>query len=251
MRGSKLVKLTKEVISKKEINKTGMSNQSVVMGLSGGADSSCLMGWLLAQGYSVHGCVFCYGSKHNKYENEAAKKVVQFYELEFSDRVSISFHDLSLAIKGFQSSLLISGDSIPEGSYDDESMKQTVVPGRNLIFSSVMAGLAESIEASYIALGVHSGDHLIYPDCRIEFIKALDSTIYLSSDRKVQIITPFENFDKAEILKIGYDLTPEVPYQLTRTCYKDQPLSCGKCGSCNERLEAFDKIDMKDPINYE
>ena len=101
---------------------------------------------------------------------------------------------------GFNSALMKSSEeAIPEGHYEEESMKSTVVPGRNLIFASIMAGLAESVGADYVALGVHSGDHFIYPDCRMEFIKALDNTVFLSSDKTVEIITPFENMNKKAI----------------------------------------------------
>jgi len=128
-------------------------------------------------------------------------------------------------------------------------MKSTVVPGRNMIMASIMAGLAESIGAEAIALGVHSGDHHIYPDCRKEFIKAFDSAVYLSSDRKVEVLTPLILDDKATLLIKGFPI--DVPYHLTRTCYADQELSCGKCGSCIERILAFDVIDEVDPIQYE
>ena len=88
----------------------------------------------------------------------------------------------------------------------------------------------------------------VYPDCRKEYIKALDTLVYLASNRKVEVLTPFINTDKAGIVKEGLKL--KVPYELSRTCYKDQPLSCGLCGSCNERLEAFALNNVKDPIKY-
>lgn len=223
----------------------------IVIGLSGGMDSATLLGYLLEQGMEVHCCAFNYGSKHNEYENAAVEKIVEYYQ---SKRMPVYLYwfPISPVMHNFKSALLLNdAEDIPEGHYASENMKKTVVPGRNLIFSSIMAGLAESIKAEAIALGVHSGDHFIYPDCRTEFIKALDTTVYLSSDRKVQVITPFSKLDKYGILKIGYKCLPVVPYELTRTCYKNQPLSCGKCGSCNERLEAFELLNLKDPIPYE
>ena len=143
----------------------------------------------------------------------------------------------------------MSGGEIPEGHYNDATMSQTVVPGRNLMFASILAGYAESIGFNRIALGVHKGDHEIYPDCRKEFVKALDSCIYLSTDKSVEVYTPLIDMDKIEIVQEGLDL--EVPYHLTRTCYKDQERSCGVCGSCVERLEAFKLNNVKDPIEYE
>jgi 7-cyano-7-deazaguanine synthase len=142
------------------------------------------------------------------------------------------------------------GGEIPEGHYESENMRKTVVPGRNLIMLSIMAGIAESEGASFVGIGVHSGDHHIYPDCRHEFIKSADTTIFLSSDRKVHIDAPFIGEDKASILEMGYSYNIKVPYHLTRTCYKDQIHSCGKCGSCSERLEAFYLIGKEDPITY-
>jgi len=221
-----------------------------VIGLSGGMDSATLLGFLLEQGYEVHCCVFNYGSKHNAYENKAALDVAEYYKKNLSP-VFVTVFDLREVFKPFESNLLLSGGEIPEGHYADENMKKTVVPGRNMIFAAIMAGIAESIQAEAIALGVHSGDHSIYPDCRPEFIKALDTVIFLSSDKKVQVLTPFITDNKTSILEYGYNYTAfTVPYHLTRTCYKDQAIACGKCGSCVERLEAFANINQTDPVPY-
>lgn len=232
----------------------------IVMGLSGGMDSATLLGLQLAQGYTVYCCSFQYGSTHERYETQAAERIFDYYRsIVNPGRVFLHKIDISGVMRYFTSSLLQSNNQeVPEGHYTDESMRKTIVPGRNLIFASIMAGLAESVGAQLISLGVHAGDHHIYPDCRPEFIEALERTILRSTDEKVRISTPFLYLDKANILQIGYGLDPvyyglptKVPYHLTRTCYKNQPLSCGKCGSCVERLEAFAKIGRKDPIEYE
>ncbi len=224
--------------------------KKIVIGLSGGMDSATLLGILLEQGVEVHCQTFYYGSKHNKWENRAAETIIDFYQ-EKGFPVFGYPMDLRAVFSDLSSNLLLSGGEIPEGHYEAAIMKKTVVPGRNMIFASVMAALAESIGAEAIALGVHAGDHHIYPDCRQEFIKALDTTIYLSSDRQVEIITPLIKDTKTSILEKGYELTTPVPYELTRTCYKDQPLACGKCGSCIERLEAFSNLKLTDPIKYD
>jgi len=224
--------------------------KKVVIGLSGGMDSATLLGYLLEQGFEVHCCIFCYGSKHGIWENKAAEDLIDFYQ---NKNFSIFGHIINLTevFKDFTSSLLKSGGVIPNGHYTSESMKSTVVPGRNLIFSSILAGLAESIKAEAIALGVHAGDHHIYPDCRPEFISNLDKTIQASTERKVKIIAPLLKMDKFGILKLGLmQLKIPVPYALTRTCYTDNKLSCGECGSCTERLEAFTNLGVKDPIQY-
>ena len=224
--------------------------QTVVMGLSGGVDSTTLLGYFLDQGMDVICCSFHYQSKHNDFERKAALEVHNYYQryYDIDDPLPIDLHQSFL----FSSSALLkTGEEIPEGHYQDENMRKTVVPGRNLIFASVMAGIAESHSADYVALGVHAGDHFIYPDCRKEFVKALDSLIYLSSDRKVQVLAPFIDDDKFSILKRSEKFKIKVPYHLTRTCYSDNVLSCGKCGSCNERLEAFKKWGLRDPIEYQ
>ena len=218
----------------------------IILSLSGGMDSATLLGHLDQEGWSdIHACSFYYGSKHNIYENHSAEKLAKYYS------IPLFYIDISNIMSLFKSNLLLTGESIPEGHYQSEQMRQTVVPSRNLIFSSIMAGIAESMGASAIALGVHSGDHYIYPDCRFEFIQSLDKTIHLSTDGKVKVIAPFINLFKEDILTVGYNLDKPVPYHLTRTCYKAQFLSCGKCGSCVERLEAFHKIGKEDPIQYE
>lgn len=224
--------------------------QKVVIGLSGGMDSVTLLGLLLEQGLEVHCCSFLYGSKHSSYEMEAAANVVDFYK-QHGKSVKFEVFDLRQAFQHFKSNLLKTGGSIPEGHYEEDSMKTTVVPGRNLILSSIMAGYAESIGAIAIALGVHSGDHHIYPDCRPLFINKLNKTIIESTEGKIVVKAPFLFKDKAKILEIGYNLQIPVPYHLTRTCYKDQAHACGKCGSCVERLEAFKLIGKKDPVKYE
>lgn len=217
--------------------------KKMVCSLSGGMDSATVLGILKEQDVDVHCLNFTYGSKHNQYECAAAEKLAKYY--------NVPYHlvDLTTPFSLFNSNLLKSGGEIPEGHYEQENMKLTVVPGRNTIFSAILMGYAESIGAEAIALGVHQGDHAIYPDCRVEYIKALDTTLYLASDRKVHIITPVLMTDKTGILEMGYALG--VPYELTRTCYKNQELSCGKCGSCTERLEAFQNIGKEDPIKYE
>jgi 7-cyano-7-deazaguanine synthase len=223
----------------------------VVIGLSGGMDSTTLLGDFLEQGFEVHCCSFLYGSKHSSYEMQAASEIIEFYHKKNSFNLTHCVIDLRQAFSLFKSNLLKTGGKIPEGHYQEDSMKQTVVPGRNLILGSIMAGIAESIGAEFIALGVHAGDHHIYPDCRPRFIESFQKTVNLSSEGKVHVVSPYLYLTKANILTKGYSLSIPVPYHLTRTCYKDQELACGKCGSCRERLEAFETIKKIDPIKYE
>ena len=215
----------------------------VVLALSGGMDSTTLLAWLLDHNMEVTCFGFYYASKHNPYENAAAESVAKHYQVPFT------MLDLSGVMASFKSNLLKSGGTIPEGHYNDASMAQTVVPGRNIIFLSIMAGLAWSCDASKITIGIHQGDHAIYPDCRSEFFKAMDTAIFLGTDCRVEIMAPFDRMTKIDILREG--LLLKVPYHLTRTCYKAQLISCGKCGACQERLEAFKLNNATDPIPYE
>lgn len=214
----------------------------ILLSLSGGMDSTTLLGHLLAQGHEVICVGFYYGSKHNKHENSCAIEVAEHYG------VVLKWIDLSEVMRSFKSNLLMSGGEIPEGHYSDKTMSATVVPFRNGIFLSILAGLAESEGCDSIAVGIHQGDHAIYPDCRLEFFTYMSCAIKSGTDGKVDMIAPFLHLDKTGILKIGFDI--DVPYNLTRTCYKDQPISCGKCGSCVERLEAFSNLQTIDPITY-
>jgi 7-cyano-7-deazaguanine synthase len=216
--------------------------KKVILALSGGIDSTTVLAHLLDKGNEVECFGFFYGSKHNAFENLAAEKIARHYQVPFT------LLDLSPIMARFRSNLLLSGGPIPEGHYTDASMSQTVVPGRNIIFLSILAGMAWSVDAQAIAIGIHQGDHAIYADCRREFYKAMDAAIYLGTDCRVEIMAPFLETDKIGIVKRGLELS--VPYVLTRTCYQQTTFSCGKCGSCVERLEAFRLNYVVDPIIY-
>lgn len=217
----------------------------VVMGLSGGMDSATLCAYYLDKGDEVVPVSFNYGSKHNVYEGAAAQALADFYGLK------IIKVDLPFINALFSSNLLSTGGDIPEGHYEDANMSLTVVPGRNVIFISIMMGLAWSIGAEVVAVGVHAGDHAIYGDCRAGFIAAMNAAVIQASDDRVRLEAPLQYLDKAGILEMGYNLSVPVPYEKTRTCYSNQELSCGRCGSCDERLAAFKQIGRKDPIQYE
>ena len=223
-----------------------MSDNAVVMGLSGGMDSATVLGYYANKNYKIYPLFFNYGSKHNKWELESAKNLAKYFETEY-----LKIVDLDFIGKLFKSNLLQGQGEIPEGHYEADNMSLTVVPGRNSIFISIMGGYAESVGARKVAVGTHMGDHSIYPDCRPIFISAINTMLQASTEEKVHIEAPIQNLDKTGILRMGYNFNRKVPYQLTRTCYKDQEFSCGKCGSCSERLEAFKNIGIKDPIQYQ
>jgi 7-cyano-7-deazaguanine synthase len=220
-----------------------MIPDTMILSLSGGLDSTVLLAHAISVGFHVGVVNFSYGSKHNRWENDAACKVADHYKVPFH------FVNLDVAMAGFKSDLLKSGGPIPEGHYEAESMKNTVVPCRNMIFASLLAGLAESRGACQVWLGVHAGDHAIYPDCRPEFVTAMSRAVDYATDGKINLIAPFLRLTKKDI--VAHGLNFKAPLHLTRTCYKNQPVACGKCGSCQERLEAFKINGVEDPIEYE
>jgi 7-cyano-7-deazaguanine synthase len=222
------------------------TNHKCAVGVSGGLDSTVLLAHLVKQNYTCHGVGFHYGSKHNAFENMAAAEVCRHYGVPYTH---VDLTGLFGQYPVEASSLLKAGSEIPEGHYEEENMRQTVVPGRNLIILSVLAGFAEAIGADTISIGAHAGDHFIYPDCRPAFMDAAKSAVQLSSDNKVILIVPFLHEKKDGIVRVGHALG--VPFEKTRTCYKDQAVACGKCGSCQERLESFALNGMKDPLEYE
>lgn len=209
--------------------------------LSGGLDSTTLMHQLVADGYELKAISFDYGQKHDR-ELECAKWQC--------DQLNISHEIISLDFMNqcFRSSLLQSGDEIPEGHYENENMKSTVVPNRNMILISIAAGYAISHEIEDIFYGAHSGDHAIYPDCRPKFIQKLGATLKLCDWQNINLEAPFQDIDKTEIIKIGKTLN--IDFAQTQTCYNGKNKACGKCGSCVERLEAFEKNKSKDPLKY-
>jgi 7-cyano-7-deazaguanine synthase len=215
-----------------------------IVSLSGGMDSATVLHCAIASGHHETLAIgFTYGSKHNPFENVMAHRLAEHYGVPFT------LINLTDAFRQMRSNLMLTGDAIPEGHYEAPNMALTVIPGRNLIFAAILAGICESHGGGTIWLGTHLGDHAIYPDCRVEFIQAARLAITLSSNGIVDIATPFCRGNKFDILQYG--LAHGVPYEMTRTCYKHQEKACGKCGSCQERLEAFRAAGVTDPIEYE
>ena len=137
---------------------------------------------------------------------------------------------------------------VPEGHYADENMKETVVPNRNMVMLSLATSYAVSIKADKLFYGAHSGDHDIYPDCRKEFVDVLGKAVSMCDWHELKLLAPYIEKDKGDIVIRGIELN--VDYSKTWTCYKGKGKACGKCGSCVERLEAFEKGGIKDPILY-
>ena len=211
--------------------------------LSGGMDSTVALWHTLAQGHEVVACLgIDYSSKHNAKELPMAR-----WQAEKAG-VPFQIADLTFMNNLFQSDLLKSGGEIPEGHYEEENMKSTVVPFRNGILLSVAAGFAESVGAEGLVIAAHSGDHTIYPDCREDFLAPMSQAISAGTYADVQILRPFVNVRKEDIATIGHELG--VDFTHTWSCYKGLDLHCGKCGTCVERKEAFEMAKLIDPTVY-
>lgn len=237
----------------------------IIVSLSGGLDSAVALSMAIQQSQGLNewggprdnlspeslstkivALNVAYGSKHNVYERAMAQRL--------ADHFGVGYEQVDLPIgELLRSDLLRSGGDIPEGHYSDASMARTVVPGRNLIFIALAAAMAESFlapgEYGTVVLGTHLGDHAIYPDCRPAFIGAAAAAVGQSSEHRVEVWAPLMSMDKTAIVAAG--IANKVPLHLTRTCYKDQAIACGRCGSCNERLEAFRNNSAIDPLPYE
>lgn len=189
------------------------------------------------------GLSFNYGSKHND-------KEIAFARMH-CERLGIKHIEIPLGFmqEYFKSSLLIGGEDIPEGNYDDENMKSTVVPFRNGIMLAIAAGLAESNGLKHVMLANHGGDHAIYPDCRPGFVDAMSQAISNGTYENLTILAPYTNITKTDIARRGATLG--IDYSETWSCYKGGDIHCGKCGTCTERKEALRDAGITDTTVYE
>lgn len=189
------------------------------------------------------GISFDYGSNHNSREIPLAKMHCERLGIE---HVTIP---LDFMHKYFNSSLLQGAEAIPEGHYADDNMKSTVVPFRNGIMLSIAIGIAESRHLNRVLIANHGGDHTIYPDCRPEFINAINDAAKAGTFVNVEVCAPYTNITKTDIALIGKRLG--IDYSETWSCYKGGEKHCGKCGTCVERKEALAAAGITDNTEYE
>lgn len=221
-----------------------MKQKKVVAILSGGLDSTTLLYELYNNPTTkiVGVLSYFYGQKHKK-ELKCAQKTCKKLKLRHQ---IVNLSSIKPLLKG---SALTDNIVVPEGHYESKNMKLTVVPSRNLIMLSIATAYAISLKAEAVYIGTHRGDHEVYPDCRKEFIDKLSEVTKIANYQPVEIIAPFINDNKTQIVEYGLHLN--VPYEDTWTCYNGRKKACGKCGSCQERLEAFKLNNSVDPIEYE
>ena len=245
----------------------------VVISLSGGMDSSTLLLRCLKEYDTVTAISFDYGQKH-RVELERAQSLVDYINKNCpSDEncfngCTVNYRQIKLdgLVDLLDSALVEGGDDVPEGHYENENMKETVVPNRNKIFASITQAVALSVanrtgETCDIALGVHAGDFEVYPDCRQEFRDADDKAFREGNwnAEKVGYFTPYIKGNKFTILQDGEKLVEKLGlsfdevYKRTNTSYKPYPSgnSDYKSASSVERIEAFIALGRKDPVIYE
>ena len=215
--------------------------KDTVIIVSGGMDSTTLL--YDRRDEIALAISFDYGSNHNAREIAYAEMHCKRLGIE---HITIP---LDFMHKYFRSSLLEGADAIPEGHYADENMKSTVVPFRNGIMLAVAAGVAESRNLTKLLIANHGGDHTIYPDCRPEFISAMDSATNAGTYVGVRVVAPYTNITKGDIARIGKKLG--IDYAETWSCYKGGEKHCGKCGTCVERKEALAYAGIEDTTEYE
>ena len=189
------------------------------------------------------GISFDYGSNHNARE-------IPFAAMHCK-RLGIKHIVINLGFmhQYFKSSLLEGAEAIPEGNYDEENMKSTVVPFRNGIMLSIAAGVAESNGQKYVMMANHGGDHTIYPDCRPEFVSAMSEATRLGTYPGIEVLAPYTGITKSDIARHGKALG--IDYAETWSCYKGGEHHCGKCGTCRERIEALADAGIEDHTVYD
>jgi len=215
--------------------------------ISGGMDSATLLHLALSQDEQVEAVSFDYGQRHRK-ELEYAK--------ELCDSLGVRHDVVDIgAIRSYIGGSALTSDDIevPEGHYESDNMKLTVVPNRNAIMLSIAFGIAVARGVEQVGAAMHAGDHAVYPDCRPAFVEAFNTMQGVAVEGHghpgLHLWTPFIRKTKTEIAALGGTL--QVDYSLTWSCYKGLDLHCGVCGTCYERREAFRDSSVVDPTSYE
>jgi 7-cyano-7-deazaguanine synthase len=210
---------------------------------SGGLDSVSLAYMVAAEHRLTRLVSFDYGQRHRKeldFAAEAARDLGVPHDI-------VDMRAIGASLSG---SALTDDIDVPDGHYEEESMKVTVVPNRNAIMLSIAFGIAAANQDDAVAIAVHGGDHFIYPDCRPDFIAQFGAMQKAALDgyANVQLLAPFVHGSKGDIVTVGarYD----TPFAKTWSCYKGLDQHCGRCGTCVERREAFEQAGISDPTAY-
>ena len=210
---------------------------------SGGLDSTTLLYHIRAMGAEVKALTVNYNQRHSK-------------EITYATRLceSIGVEHRVIDIPGLHgvlggNALTSSQSAVPEGEYQDETIKLTTVPNRNMILLSVAIAWACDLKFDSVAFGAHAGEHTNYPDCKQPFAQAMDAAARVCDRDPIEVLAPFVNWHKGDIVKRGIELN--VPFERTWSCYNGRDLHCGKCSTCMDRLQAFRQAGIPDPARYE
>lgn len=219
--------------------------EKIIPIVSGGLDSTTMLFFLAANGYKIEEVLtFNYAQKH-KVETKYAKKVIARFSEQNYD-VSHKVVDISNIGEMISQGALTGDAELPKQVYDVETQKITVVPNRNMIFLSIAAARAITLKIGNIGYAAHASDYSVYPDCRPEFIEAIDKALLLGNLwDPVHLIAPFKHLSKTEIVKLGLEIN--VPFELTWSCYLGGDRPCLECGTCLERTESFHNNNVVDP----
>ena len=210
--------------------------------LSGGLDSTVLISDMVHLGFEVEALSFEYGQRHAR-ELQAAQAVTEHLG------IAHIIVPLPLATLAPTSSLTSKNIAVPLGHYEDDSMRATVVPNRNMILLAFGIARAIATDVDVVAYAAHKGDHAIYPDCRAEFVHAMRKVATLCDYAPVALHAPYLTMTKADIVTRGASV--RAPFELTYSCYQGRAAHCGQCGTCVERKEAFAIAGVTDPTRYE
>lgn len=214
----------------------------VIVLCSGGMDSVTALHWAARVHEVIGAASFDYGSKHN------ARELPFAAEQAAALCVPHTIIPLGFIAEHFASDLLKGAPPVPEGHYEDRTMRKTVVPFRNGIMLAAAGGLAESVGATGLVIAAHSGDHAIYPDCRESFMEAMAAALRHGTYAGIELLRPFISMNKAAIAAEGARLG--VDFARTWSCYVGGEIHCGRCGTCVERREAFIDAGLTDPTEY-
>ena len=239
--------------------------KEAILSCSGGLDSTSLLLNLLRNGYNPHIVNFNYGSKQNKLELKGLKKNLNYLKKK-GYNIDYQTINISSAMKDLYSSLTRNNLEVAEGKYTRETEEDIFVPNRNAIFASIIFAKALTIYKDTqndvrICMGIHGGEHDLYPDCTPEFFNSLFESFQKGNfhSEHIHAYNPYVEVNKQKVLEDGLQSCKELNldykkiYKNTLSCYKpnEKGLSCGKCPTCLERLEIFENLGLKDPAKYE
>lgn len=238
--------------------------KEAILSCSGGLDSTSLLLNLLRNGYNPHIVNFNYGSKQNKLELKGLKKNLNYLKKK-GYNIDYQTINISSAMKDLYSSLTRNNLEVAEGKYTRETEEDIFVPNRNAIFASIIFAKALTIYKDTqndvsICMGIHGGEHDLYPDCTPEFFNSLFESFQKGNfhSEHIHAYNPYVEVNKQKVLEDGLQSCKELNldykkiYKNTLSCYKpnEKGLSCGKCPTCLERLEIFENLGLKDPAKY-